>query len=112
LVVVMGALIVISALALIALIFFTQRRQMVLRKTTKAKLKFAAYAGMVDALEKLRKGAITFPTLGLPTSYTLPKEINGYNVEVIIKAKGDTSTPFPCPANAPSDYCIFSTPVK
>ena len=105
----MGALIVMSALALIALIFFTQRTRMALRKVSKAKLKFAAYAGMVDALERLRKGTVTFPTLGSPTSYTLPEKINGYNVEVTIKVKGDTSTPFPCPATAPSDYCIFST---
>ena len=109
LVIVMGALVVISALALIALIFFTQRARMTLRKATKAKLKFAAYAGVVDALEKLRRGAVTFPTLGSPTSYTLPEKINGYNVEVTIKIKGDTSSPFPCPTTVPSDYCVFST---
>lgn len=105
LIIVMGALVVMSLLALISIRVVLQRVGGPSQKIRSLRAQFALQAGVVDAFERLRKGNI----ISVPTVYNLGKKINGFDVEVVIKRRGDTSTPHPCPSTAPSDYCIFVT---
>lgn len=103
LVVVIGALVVICLLALIVIELATQRAGLSSQRVKKLKAQFALQAGIIDAFERLRKGEITSST-----TYNLGT-INGFNVEVVVKTKGDVTSPHPCPPTAPSDYCVFVT---
>ncbi len=104
LVVVMGALVVMCLLALIAIELATQRAGLSGQRLKAIKAQFALQAGVVDAFKRLKNGEIT----SFPHTYNLGT-INGFDVEVTVKTKGDTSSPHPCPSTAPSDYCIFVT---
>ena len=103
LITVMGALVVMCLLALISIELTMQRATVSNQKLKRLKAQLALQAGVVDAFEKLRKGGLSFPH-----AYSLGT-INGFDVDVVIKTKGDTSSPYPCPSNAPSDYCVFVT---
>jgi len=107
LVVVMGALVVMCLLALIAIKLATQRVELSDQRVKALKAQFALQAGVVDAVEKLRKGNL--PTLGNPLEYSLDSEINGFSVGITVKVKGEDSS---CPSTAPSDYCIFVTVIR
>lgn len=107
--VVIGIMLVILALAVAALHLMTQESRIVEHKIKRTRALYAAQAGMVDALEQLRNGTVTLPTVGSPTIYPLSETLNGLSAppQITIVKKGDV--PNNCLNTAPSDYCIFIT---
>ncbi len=105
--VVIGIMLVILALAFAALHLMTQESRIVEHKIRRTKAFFASQAGMVDALDRLRKGTVVLPTIGSPTTYPLSETLNGLPnpPQITIVARGDA--PNNCLNTAPSDYCIF-----
>ena len=89
LVVVIGVMLVIFTLALAALFLMTQESRIAEHKVKRTRAFFAAQAGMVHALEYLRKGndpsgtiyigsGITgYPSAGLPVSITYTNDNSG-----------------------------------
>ena len=116
LVVVLGVMIVISALAFVAVYLMTQESRIAEHKIRRMRGYFAAQAGVVDALERLRTGnspggteCTTFPpTVGdSKCEYDLAQQVNNLDVTVIIhKAKSGYT---PCDSDAAdilSDFCV------
>lgn len=112
LVTVMGIVLVVFSLAFAAIFLMTQESQVAERKIRHMRASYAAKAGMVDALEQLRRGAIALPVAGNPTSYNLAgigAGIAGYplggltaNIQVVIR--GDVANG--CPVAGTSNYCV------
>jgi Tfp pilus assembly protein PilX len=119
LVVVIGVLLVLSILALVAVNLMSQESRIAEHKIRRIRAFYAAQAGEVDGLERLRRGTIALPTPGNPTIYTINIGAGlvgypaaGYPVNIRVTVRGDISDPDPafrCPAGAPSNFCVFCT---
>jgi len=122
LVVVVGLMFVIFSLTFAALYLMTQESQVAERKVRHARIFYAAQAGMVDALERLRTGALALPTIGNPTISSLAglgagipgypvdgsgATIIGFTVDIVVAARGDIVNG--CPPASPSAYCVSAT---
>jgi len=118
LVVVIGVMFAICILAIIALNLMTQESRIAEHKVKRMRAYYAAQSGQIDAQEKLRRRMIDRPTVGNPINYQINEfgkgipdyPANGYTIDIWVLARGDMGDPDrPCPNNAPSDFCIFST---
>jgi Tfp pilus assembly protein PilX len=108
LVMVSGIMVVISILAVAALSLMTVESRTAEHKLRRIRAYFAAQAGVVDRLERLRRGEIAPTTIA-----NLPNTVNGYTVRTIVIARDnntiDNGITYNCPAGAPSPTCVFAT---
>ncbi|MDP2923243.1 MAG: hypothetical protein Q8O30_05925 [Candidatus Omnitrophota bacterium] len=118
LVVVLGVMVVLSVLAFVAVNLMTQESRIAEHKIRRICAFYAAQAGYVDAVEQLRRGSIAIPAAGAaPFIYSIQIGAGtagypaaGYTVNITIVRRGDITVPATqCPADAPSDCCIFAT---
>lgn len=118
LVMVSGIMIVICILAVAALNLMTVESRTAEHKLRRIRAYFSAQAGVVDALERLRRGQRPIPAAGAPDVYNLAAVnggniVNNYDPRIVLIARG-TSTiqggiTYNCPAGSPSPTCVFAT---
>ena len=112
LILVIGVMFVLTILAVAALSLMTTESRVAEHKIRRTSAYYAAQAGIVDGLERLRRNLVALPTAGNPTTYSLGTAVNGYTPTIIILMRPDTATinarNYTCPASAPSPYCVFS----
>jgi len=131
LVVVLGVMLVISALALVALNFMTQESRVAEHKIRRIRGFYAAEAAKIDALERLRRNIAppvrtgNFPpAAGANMSYYIGSDAThagnppgigagtpgypagGLCVRVTILGREAGTNATRCPSTAPSDFCI------
>lgn len=118
LIIVLGVMVVLSILALVAVNLMTQESRVAEHKINRIRASYAAQAGYIDALERLRRGVIARPPVGAPVHYTINIGAGmagypaaGYTVDIWIIARGDLTNADPnlrCPATTPSDCCVIA----
>lgn len=135
LIVVLGTLFVMITLALIGLTLMTQESRIAEHKIRRVRAYYAAQAGMVDGIERLRSGIVpldTLPTVGNADTYitcigedpanpgtVFPGYPTGFGgcplglpIRVVVLARGHNGYNDPegvvhnCAATIPSDFCI------
>jgi len=113
LVVVMGVVMIMCALAIVAVSLALQETHQAEHKIARIKAFFAAQAGMIDGLDQLRLGTQPIPTIGSPTTYSLGESVNGCTPFIMIVARGDNyvysaDETYWCDAGILSDSCVFA----
>jgi hypothetical protein len=126
---VLGIAFTISILAIVALNLMTQEARIAEHKIHRIRASFAARAGIVDVLERLRRGLGILPAppaVFAGTSYWLDtppvtapptpgRQVNGYNPIVVVVPRGanfvapQNGRTYTCAAGSPSPYCVFTT---
>ena len=106
LVVVMGVMVVLSALALIALYYMTNESRIAEHKIKRMRAIFTAQGGIVHAFERLRREG-TAPAKLAQINQDKPA-LNGLTADIQVTKRGPNQNS-PCPSTAPSDFCVSST---
>lgn len=118
LIMVCGVMIVITILAVAALNIMTVESRTAEHKLRRIRAYFAAQAGAIDTLERLRRGERNVPAAGGSDTYTLAAVnggniVNNYDPRIVLVARGANTVQgginYNCPAGAPSPTCVFST---
>ncbi|MCF7886990.1 MAG: hypothetical protein K9L71_01065 [Candidatus Omnitrophica bacterium] len=102
LIIVFGILIVVFLLAIAAINLIRQQSKVTEHKISRRYKLLTVQAGMIHAMEELRKGNIA-----APYNASMPTSINGYTPEITVLSKGTIGWGHACPPTISSDNCVF-----
>ncbi|MCM8831103.1 MAG: hypothetical protein NC918_02790 [Candidatus Omnitrophica bacterium] len=103
LIIVIGVTIILSILALVAIYVMTNESRIAEHKIKRIRAIFAARAGLVYALERLRREGTTQDVIdNINNNDPL---IGNLRVDVTVSQRGMPG----CPSAAPSDFCVSAT---
>ncbi len=103
LVVILGIALILSALGLVVLHLMTNEARIAEHKIRRMQAYYAAKAGMVYVLERLGREGTAPAVIAAINQQRLT--INNLPVQITVRQRENTPDA-PCPATAPSDFCI------